>query len=84
MKQRNEDMEVDDSAQHCWPLLALGSVGRQQHLLWRRVGVGGGDLTEGQGILCCNFSSCILFCLPAEKEKEKKKKFPLIWWGDPR
>ena len=30
--------------------------------------------TEGRGILCSHFSSCVLFCLPAERKKKKKKK----------
>lgn len=38
--------------------------------------------TEGREILCSHFSSCVLFCLRAERKKKKeKKKFSFIWWG---
>ena len=43
--------------------------------------------TEGRGILCSHFSSCVLFCLPAERKKKKSKRKKKVFFhlvGDPR
>lgn len=49
-----------------------------------RWGWGEARPTEGRGILCSHFSSCVLFCLPAERKKKRKKKVLFHLVGAPR
>lgn len=74
VKQRNREMKLKDSPQ---PRQASGGLGEMTTALCRRVGVGGGKSLRGRmGLLCSNFSTCILFCLPGKNER--KNKFPYL------
>lgn len=71
MKQRDKEMGVDDSPQHRRPPWSWGRWKKTARHCGGGWGWGEVSPTKGWEILCSNFSSCILFPLPAEKERKK-------------